>query len=60
VLALYRTVLDGDGPPPHRHVQEDETIALLDGTVEAECGPDVLTATAGATVFLPRGRGRGR
>lgn len=54
-LALYRTVLDGDGPPPHRHTHEDETIVVLEGVVEAECGPDVFTARAGATVFMPRG-----
>lgn len=54
-LALYRTVLDGDGPPPHRHTHEDETIVVLGGTVEAECGPDTFTASTGATVFLPRG-----
>lgn len=28
---------------------------MLDGTVEAECGPDVFTASAGATVFMLRG-----
>lgn len=54
-LAVYRTVLDGDGPPPHRHTHEDETIVVLDGTVEAECGSDVFTASTGATVFMPRG-----
>lgn len=54
-LAVYRTVLDGAGPPPHRHKHEDETIVVLDGAVEAECGPDVFAASAGATVFLPRG-----
>lgn len=54
-LALYRTVLDGDGPPLHQHMHEDETIVVLDGMVEAVCGPDVSSATAGATVFLPRG-----
>ena len=42
-----------------------ETLALLlkydsvhgrfDGTVEVECGPDVFMASAGATVFMPRG-----
>ena len=54
-LALYRTIVDGQGPPPHQHTHEDETIVVLDGTVEAECGPDVFTASAGATVFMPRG-----
>lgn len=54
-LALYRTVVDGEGPPPHRHTHEDETIVVLDGTIEADCGDDVLAGCPGATLFLPRG-----
>lgn len=54
-LALYRTVVDGEGPPPHRHIHEDETIVVVDGTVQAECGPDVFTVSVGGVAFLPRG-----
>jgi quercetin dioxygenase-like cupin family protein len=54
-LALYRTVVDGQGPPPHRHVHEDETIVVLDGTIEAQCGGDTWTGGPGTTFFLPRG-----
>jgi quercetin dioxygenase-like cupin family protein len=54
-LALYRTVVDGEGPPPHRHTHEDETIVVLDGLIEAACGDDVLRGGPGATLFLPRG-----
>lgn len=54
-LALYRTIVDGQGPPPHRHVKEDETIVVLDGTMQAECGDDTWTGGPGTTFFLPRG-----
>ncbi len=54
-LALYRTVVDGQGPPPHRHVHEDETIFVLEGTMEVECGADTWSGGPGTTFFLPRG-----
>ncbi len=54
-LALYRTVVDGPGPPPHRHTHEDETIVVLEGTMQVECGNDTWTGGPGATFFLPRG-----
>lgn len=53
-LAVYRSVVDGEGPPPHIHTHEDETIFVLAGTIEAECGDEVFTATEGDLVFLPR------
>lgn len=54
-LAIYRTVVDGQGPPPHRHVHEDETIIVLDGTIAADCGADEFVGEPGSTIFLPRG-----
>lgn len=54
-LAVYRTVVDGQGPPPHRHTHEDETIFVLDGTMQADCGDDRWTGGSGSTFFLPRG-----
>lgn len=54
-LALYRTVVDGQGPPPHRHTNEDETIFVLEGTMQADCGEDRWTGGPGTTFFLPRG-----
>ena len=53
-LALYRTVVDGAGPPPHRHDDTDETIHVLEGTMQVECGDDTWTCPAGTTAFLPR------
>lgn len=54
-LAIYRTVLDGQGPPPHRHSHEDETIIVLAGTMAADCGEDTFEGGPGSTLFLPRG-----
>lgn len=45
----------GSGPPPHRHAHEDETFYLLAGSLEVQANDDVVTATAGDVVFLPRG-----
>lgn len=54
-LAMYRSVVDGQGPPPpHTHTHEDETIFVLAGVIEAECGNEVFTAAEGDLVFLPR------
>lgn len=54
-VAIYRDVLDGQGPPRHRHLHEDETIIVLDGIMEAECGDDTFVGEPGDTIFLPRG-----
>ena len=55
-LALYRSIVDGDGPPWHEHVHEDETIHVLDGEMEVECGAERWRGGPGTTFFLPRGR----
>ncbi len=54
-LALYHTVVDGEGPPRHQHVHEDETIHVLDGQMEVECGDDRWVGGPHTTFFLPRG-----
>ncbi|WP_461142996.1 cupin domain-containing protein [Salinifilum aidingensis] len=54
-LAIYRTVVDGQGPPLHEHRHEDETIVVLDGTMQVDCGEDTFTGGTGSTFFLPRG-----
>ena len=53
-LALYRTIVDGDGPPLHEHVHEDETIHVLQGRMEVDCGDERWTGGTGSTFFLPR------
>lgn len=55
-LTVYESVVDGDGPPTHTHTREDETLYVLDGALQAECGDDTFHAPTGSLVFLPRGR----
>ena len=42
------------GPPLHVHEHEDEACYVLEGEVTFFIGADVVTATAGAWVYLPR------
>lgn len=42
-------------PPRHVHDREDESFYILDGSLTAYCGADVLSAGPGSFVFLPRG-----
>jgi quercetin dioxygenase-like cupin family protein len=41
--------------PRHVHDREDESFYVLDGSLTAYCGNDVLPAGPGSFVFLPRG-----
>lgn len=45
----------GFGPPLHRHEHEDEACYVLEGGVTFFVGDDVMPATAGSFVYLPRG-----
>lgn len=54
-LALYRSIVDGAGPPLHTHTHEDETIVVVDGRIEATCGDDTWTGGPGTVCFMPRG-----
>lgn len=56
-LAVYRSTVDGPGPPFHIHQHEDEAIFVLNGVLEATCGEETLTAATGGFIFLPRGYG---
>ncbi|HEX6255042.1 MAG TPA: hypothetical protein VFZ70_04455 [Euzebyales bacterium] len=53
-LAMYRTVVDGDGPPLHAHAHEDETIVVLEGSIECQCGHDTWSGGWDGP-FMPRG-----
>lgn len=44
----------GEEPPLHIHTFEDELFYVLEGDVTFYVGDDVLAATAGSSVFLPR------
>ena len=45
----------GGGPPPHRHLAEDELFAITDGSVVFTAGADTRLISAGESVFIPRG-----
>ena len=44
----------GGGPPPHKHLAEDELFAITEGSVVFTAGPDTRTVGAGESVFVPR------
>lgn len=44
----------GFGPPPHIHLNEDETFYILAGEFEVLCGEDVSKVSTGGIVYLPR------
>jgi quercetin dioxygenase-like cupin family protein len=45
----------GGGPPPHIHVNEDETFYVLDGLFDVLVGERTVRAERGAVVVVPRG-----
>lgn len=45
---------EGDGPPPHIHLDRHELFYVLQGTVEFNVGHDTISAEAGSLVFVPR------
>ena len=45
----------GDAIGLHRHLQEDEIIVITRGTARVQLGKQLMTASAGATVFIPQG-----
>jgi quercetin dioxygenase-like cupin family protein len=49
------TVPPGSGNPPHSHSREDETFYVKKGTLTVVVDGKTLSASAGETVFLPRG-----
>ena len=52
---LRATVQPGGGPPPHSHSREDELFYVVDGEFEFICNDQRFGASAGTSVFLPRG-----
>jgi quercetin dioxygenase-like cupin family protein len=45
----------GDAIGVHRHLQEDEIIVITRGTARVQLGKQFMTASTGATVFIPQG-----
>ncbi|HKC73394.1 MAG TPA: cupin domain-containing protein [Chloroflexota bacterium] len=43
------------GPPPHRHLREDETFVVLEGALEFRANGRTVSAPAGTVIHVPRG-----
>lgn len=55
MFALDCLVGAGGGPPPHRHLAEDELFTITSGSIEFTAGGETRTVSAGESVFVPRG-----
>lgn len=55
MFALDCVVGSGGGPPPHKHLAEDELFAITSGSITFTAGSDTRTVSAGESVFVPRG-----
>ena len=54
MFALDCVVGSGGGPPPHKHLAEDELFAITSGSITFSAGSDTRTVSAGESVFVPR------
>jgi quercetin dioxygenase-like cupin family protein len=52
-LTLIEATIDG-GPPRQTHTREDESLYVLTGALDVQCGDDRFHAEPGSFVFLPR------
>jgi quercetin dioxygenase-like cupin family protein len=55
MFALDCVVGAGGGPPPHRHLAEDELFTITEGTVVFTAGEETRLVSLGESVFVPRG-----
>jgi quercetin dioxygenase-like cupin family protein len=50
MFALDCIVGSGGGPPPHKHLAEDELFAITSGSITFTAGSDTRTVSAGESV----------
>jgi mannose-6-phosphate isomerase-like protein (cupin superfamily) len=55
MFALDCLVGRGGGPPPHRHLAEDELFFLYDGSIEFSAAGRTYVVSAGEAIFVPKG-----
>ena len=55
MFALDCLVGAGGGPPPHRHLAEDELFAITAGSIAFTTDGGTRTVASGESVFVPRG-----
>ena len=54
-FVMEALVPPGGGPPPHIHRREDETFYILDGVCSIRVGENMLAASSGDFISIPRG-----
>jgi mannose-6-phosphate isomerase-like protein (cupin superfamily) len=55
MLALDCLVGAGGGPPPHRHLAEDELFYISEGSISFTMNGETRVIRAGQSAFVPRG-----
>jgi len=55
MFALDCLVGAGGGPPPHRHLAEDELFTITEGSITFAAGEETRSVSAGQSVFVLRG-----
>ena len=55
MFALDCLVGAGGGPPPHRHLADDELFTITEGSISFTAGEETRSVSAGESVFVPRG-----
>jgi quercetin dioxygenase-like cupin family protein len=55
MFALDCLVGAGGGPPPHRHLAEDELFTITEGSITLTAGDEMRRVSSGESVFVPRG-----
>jgi len=55
MFALDCVVGAGGGPPPHRHLAEDELFYVFEGSISFTMGDETRLIGAGQSAFVPRG-----
>jgi quercetin dioxygenase-like cupin family protein len=53
--AFEMRIAPGEGPPLHKHANEDETFYVIEGRLRFKLGEEIGQASEGSFVFVPRG-----
>ena len=55
IFAFDCLVGPGGGPPPHRHLAEDELFFLYEGSIEFHAAGETHVVSVGEAIFVPKG-----
>jgi mannose-6-phosphate isomerase-like protein (cupin superfamily) len=53
--AIENVIAPNQGPPLHRHLEQDEMFFVLDGAVRYVLGDETVDVQMGSFVYIPRG-----